>query len=97
MKIIPLVCPKCGGAINVTNKGSGVYQCPYCDTPIYFDDDVKREEKKVDINIKSDTIDRTEIQKNRDNNRYNIQLMVVPFILWMICMILIGFGIWLTS
>lgn len=49
MKIIPLVCPKCGGAINVTNKGSGVYQCPFCDTPIYFDDDVNRSEKNVNI------------------------------------------------
>lgn len=67
MKIIPLVCPKCSGAINVTNKGSGVYQCPFCDTPIYLDNGVKREEKKVDINIKSDTIDRTTIQTNKDN------------------------------
>lgn len=87
MKIIPLVCPKCGGAINVTNKGSGVYQCPYCNTPIYFDDGVKREEKKVDINIKSDTIDRTTIQTNKDKLDFILKFCAMPLV------VIFGFAI----
>lgn len=49
-KIISLMCPQCGGALNTTDKGTGFYKCPFCGTQIYFDDGIKRTEKTININ-----------------------------------------------
>lgn len=67
IKIIPLVCPKCDGAINVTNKGSGIYKCPYCGTSIYFDDGVSRNESTININKQ------TKSDNYNHNYNYNVK------------------------
>lgn len=100
-KIIPMVCPKCGGAINFTDKGPGVYKCPYCDTPIYFDDGVKRSEHTENINTV--TRDETEIsrieaedrqdQREKEEYKYGLKFSLVFFLIFVaVISLLMKFG-----
>lgn len=48
MKLIPVICPKCGAQIQV-NVGVKTCYCTYCGTQILFDDDgIKVTYRKVD-------------------------------------------------
>lgn len=95
VKIIPLVCPKCGGAINVVENDTHMYKCPYCDTPIYFDNGVKRSEKTVNINknIKKENINRNyNYNENYDKTegvkaKSDIILVSILLVFFLVCML----------
>lgn len=61
IKMIPMVCPRCGATIDV-QKGTKTCYCTYCGTKILVSDDNNKTYTK-NININRTSYNRTEIEK----------------------------------
>lgn len=61
VKMIPMVCPKCGATIDV-QEGTKTCYCTYCGTKILIDDSSTKTINQ-NINIHKTTVDETEVKK----------------------------------
>lgn len=65
--------------MNVTNNGSGVYNCPFCDSKIYFNDGTER--KEVNITNRIIKEDKTENLNLKLKYEYSDNMLAVIIVI----------------
>lgn len=71
VKMIPMVCPKCGATIDV-QEGTKTCYCTYCGTKILVSDDNNKTYTK-NVNVNQTSYDRTEIEKIKLEHDLKVQ------------------------
>lgn len=88
MKLIKLICPNCGGNLNVEFEGRKYIHCPYCQSKIGIDDERREININKDININKNIqkkyTNETEIVKS--NNE--IKMLIIYFLVLILIVIL---------
>ena len=64
MKIHTLKCPECGAPLD-GKLSKNISFCPYCGTPIFFDDETRR----IEVSYKEERIIRDEARLKEAENR----------------------------